>query len=113
MTNHNRAEYVALVLKERLFDRVRPQLQALLRGFHDLLPPALLTVFSHGELELMLCGLPSINVGDWKANTQYLLTADNGERWAVAYTSAEPVVAWFWEMVRRWPGLSSPALARP
>ena len=34
---------------------------------------ALLSVFDFQELELLLCGLPEIDIDDWKRNTEFEL----------------------------------------
>ena len=46
-------------------------LAALLRGLYEVVPLPLLTVFDAGELELMLCGVPDIDVADWREHTTY------------------------------------------
>ena len=57
-------------------------------------PEAALTVFDYQELELMLCGLPEIDMDDWEANTIYSgLYEHKGKR--------DQVVTWFWEIVRQ------------
>ena len=53
-------------------------------------PQHLLSVFDAQELELLLCGLPDIDVGDWMAHAVY-----HGE-----YSGTHRVVRWFWQSVR-------------
>ncbi|CAN0398052.1 unnamed protein product, partial [Ectocarpus fasciculatus] len=71
VTNDNIGEYVELVLKHRLLMRMRDQLTAFLVGFYDVIPEALLSVFDFQELELLMCGLPHIDLADWQRNTDY------------------------------------------
>lgn len=40
-------------------------------GFWELVPRQLLAVFSDHELELLISGLPDIDVADLRANTEY------------------------------------------
>ena len=40
---------------------IEPQIKAFLDGFHDLIPPYLISMFDSGELELMISGLPDID----------------------------------------------------
>jgi hypothetical protein len=40
-------------------------------GLYEVVPHALLVVFDASELELMLCGVPDIDVEDWKRHTTY------------------------------------------
>ena len=89
--NSNCAEYLEEQLKYRLMNRIKSQLLEFLRGFYDVVPEPLLSVFDFQELELLLHGLPNIDMEDWKANTDY-----TGE------FSGQPnhrVVKWFWEVV--------------
>jgi len=77
-------------MRYRLLDRVKEQVKALLIGFYDVVPEALLSVFDFQELELLLCGLPEIDIEDWKRNTEY--TGDYERKGA-----SHKVVKWFWE----------------
>jgi len=92
VTNENFPEYLEACLKYRMLDRVKPQLNELLLGFFDVVPEPLLTVFDFQELELLMCGLPVIDMEDWKEHTEYSgeyekLRGDN------------PTCQWFWEVV--------------
>jgi hypothetical protein len=73
VTNRNVDEYIQLQMRYRLLERVKEQIKALLVGFYDVIPEALLSVFDFQELELLLCGLPEIDIEDWKRNTEQFL----------------------------------------
>jgi len=92
VTNDNYQDYLEACLKNRVMNRVQPQLTELLLGFFDVIPEALLAVFDHQELELLMCGLPHIDLQDWRVNTEY---SGNYEYVDEDY----PVCAWFWEVV--------------
>jgi hypothetical protein len=47
------------------------QLEALRQGFFEIFPRHLLEKFTESELELVLCGLPEIDVKDWRMHTEY------------------------------------------
>lgn len=47
--------------------------------------------FDYRELELLCCGMPTVDVADWRANTEY-----EGD-----FSSSSRVVRWFWEVVGR------------
>ena len=87
----NLASYVDASIRYRLFDRVLPQLTELLLGFYDVVPEQALAVFDANELELVLSGLPIINVDDWQSNTNYV---------GIFETGNEQVVQWFWDIIR-------------
>jgi HECT-domain (ubiquitin-transferase) len=92
VTKHNLGDYYRAVLKHRLLEQAKPQLTELLLGFYDVVPEMPLSVFDSTELELTLCGLPTIDVEDWKANTRY-----SGS--LVAKGQDDTLVRWFWEIV--------------
>jgi E3 ubiquitin-protein ligase NEDD4 len=92
LTTENLPEYLEACLKYRMLDHVRDQLNELLVGIYDVIPEPLLTVFDFQELEMLMCGIPEIDIGDWRANTEY-----SGE---LEYTYGDHIVCeWFWEVV--------------
>uniref|UniRef100_A0A8C7YSS9 E3 ubiquitin-protein ligase HACE1 n=1 Tax=Oryzias sinensis TaxID=183150 RepID=A0A8C7YSS9_9TELE len=90
VTQENKAEYVQLVTELRMTRAIQPQINAFLRGFHTFIPPSLIQLFDEYELELLLSGMPEIDVEDWFRNTEY----------TSGYSDQEPVVQWFWEVVK-------------
>src|SRR6266516_1483680 len=58
-------------------------------GFHDIIPSDLIAIFNEQELELLISGLPDIDVDDWKSNTEYH-----------NYSASSPQIQWFWRAVR-------------
>lgn len=92
VTRENVCEYIQLQTEYRLLNRVKEQVKQMLMGFYDVIPEPLLSVFDFQELELLLCGLPEIDVQDWQANTDY--TGDFERK-----GSNHKVVKWFWEVV--------------
>jgi len=89
VTEDNKHEYIRLITEHRLTGSVSEQLENFLKGFHDIVPAELVSIFSEQELELLISGLPDINVDDWKNNTEYH-----------NYTAASPQIQWFWRAVR-------------
>lgn len=79
-------------MKHRLLMRVSEQLTAFLVGFYEVIPEALLSVFDFQELELLMCGLPTIDLEDWKSNTIY-----GGE--LERKGDQHKVVKWWWEVL--------------
>lgn len=92
VTNENTPEYLEACLMYRMMDRVKPQLNELLLGFFDVIPEPLLTIFDFQELELLMCGLPMIDMTDWMDNTEY---SGEYEQVGIDY----PTCQWFWEVV--------------
>jgi len=89
VTEENKVEYVKLVTEQRLTVAIKQQIEAFLNGFHDIIPHSLISIFNEQELELLISGLPDIDIDDWKNNTVY----EN-------YSSSSPQVQWFWRAVR-------------
>ena len=92
VTNSNLTLYLEAQLKYRLLNRVRDQLHAFCKGFYDVVPEPLLCVFDFQEMELLLHGLPTIDMDDWKANSLY-----TGE---FAGQPNHRVALWFWEVLK-------------
>jgi hypothetical protein len=91
----NKREYVDLVARHRMTTSIKPQLKSFLEGFWELVPRHLIAIFTDHELELLISGLPDIDVADLKAHSEY-----HG-----GYSASSPAVRWFWE-VRGWRGWS-------
>ena len=71
VTEENKKEYVKLVCQMKMTGAVRKQLNAYLEGFYDIIPKRLISIFNEQELELLISGLPTIDIDDLKANTEY------------------------------------------
>ncbi|ONM32422.1 E3 ubiquitin-protein ligase UPL1 [Zea mays] len=89
VTEENKHQYVDRVAEHRLTTAIRPQINAFLEGFNELIPRELISIFNDKELELLISGLPDIDLDDLKANTEYS-----------GYSIASPVIQWFWEIVQ-------------
>ncbi|KAJ4982419.1 hypothetical protein NE237_033256 [Protea cynaroides] len=89
VTEETKHEYVDLVAEHILTNAIRPQINSFLEGFNELVPRELIAIFNDKELELLISGLPEIDLDDLKANTEY-----------TGYTAASSVVQWFWEVVK-------------
>ncbi|SPO41451.1 related to ubiquitin-protein ligase 1 [Pseudozyma flocculosa] len=89
VTEANKVEYVRLVTEQRLTQSIRSQIDAFLEGFNDIIPADLIRIFSEQELELLISGLPDIDVDAWKNNTELH-----------GYSSGDAVIQWWWRAVR-------------
>ncbi|XP_071443467.1 E3 ubiquitin-protein ligase SMURF2 isoform X2 [Hetaerina americana] len=88
VTEVNKKEYVRLYVNYRFMRGIEQQFLALQKGFGELVPTQLLRPFDEKELELVIGGLGSIDITDWKLNTRLKHC-----------TSETPVVKWFWQIV--------------
>ncbi|KAK4678439.1 E3 ubiquitin-protein ligase tom1 [Podospora pseudoanserina] len=89
VTEENKSEYVRLIVEHKLLTSVKDQMEHFLKGFHDIIPEELIAIFNEQELELLISGLPDIDVDDWKSNTEYH-----------NYTAASQQIQWFWRAIR-------------
>ena len=89
VTEDNKAEYVRLVCQMKMTGAIRKQLSAFLEGFYNIIPRRLISIFNEQELELLLSGLPTIDVDDLKAHTEYH-----------KYQASSLQIVWFWRALR-------------
>uniref|UniRef100_A0A8C2IT74 HECT-type E3 ubiquitin transferase n=1 Tax=Cyprinus carpio TaxID=7962 RepID=A0A8C2IT74_CYPCA len=89
VTEENKEEYIRLVAEWRLSRGVEEQTQAFLEGFNEVLPQQYLQYFDAKELEVMLCGMQEIDLGDWQRNTIYR-----------HYARSSKQIVWFWQFVK-------------
>ena len=89
VTDADKNEYVRLVVEQKLVVAIKDQIEAFLSGFNEIIPANLISIFNEQELELLISGLPDIDIDDWKNNTEYQ-----------NYTPSSPPIQWFWRAVR-------------
>lgn len=71
VTEENKREYVQLACQMKMTSSIRSQIKSFLDGFYEVIPKELISIFNEQELELLICGLPTIDIDDLKANTEY------------------------------------------
>ncbi|XP_021962373.1 E3 ubiquitin-protein ligase HUWE1 isoform X3 [Folsomia candida] len=89
VTEVNKMEYIRLVCQMKMTGAIRKQLNAFLEGFYDIIPKRLISIFNEQELELLVSGLPNIDIEDLKANTEYHKYQVNSLQ-----------IQWFWRALR-------------
>jgi E3 ubiquitin-protein ligase HACE1 len=96
VTEENKAEYLQLFAEHRLLHAIRPQVQAFRDGLAVILDDNTQTILrkccTSAELQLLVCGMPNIDVIDWRAHTEYS-----------GFAATDDVVAWFWSLVDEMP----------
>jgi E3 ubiquitin-protein ligase HUWE1 len=88
VTEENKAKYVSLVCQNRMTTAISSQIKAYLDGFYELVSSDLIAIFSPRELELLISGMPDIDVHDLKQNTDY-----------VGWKATDKEIGWFWNVV--------------
>jgi len=88
VSNQNKEEYIRLITEFKMTTAIKDQIKAFNEGFHELVNQDLISIFTPSELELLISGLPDIDVEDLRKNTNYR-----------GYTVDSPVIQWFWQVV--------------
>jgi len=89
VTEENKKEYVDLLCQYKMTNAIKDQINSFVQGFEELIPHELVSIFGPGELELLISGLPEIDIDDLQRNTEYH-----------GYSPSSPVAQWFWEVAR-------------
>jgi ubiquitin-protein ligase E3 C len=92
VTASNKLTYIHLVAHYKLTASIRQQCGAFVGGFHSVIPPRWVAMFSPGELSTLLSGSrnPRLDVGDLAAHAAY----------SGGYTRDHPTVKALWEVVQ-------------
>lgn len=88
VTEQNKEEYVRKICQHRMTTSIQSQIKAYLDGFYELVSPELISVFTPGELELLISGLPEIDLMDLKKNTDYQ-----------GWKATDKEIEWFWNVL--------------
>jgi len=88
VTDENKEEYVRLTTEYRMRRAIQTQIEYFQQGLFEIIPKNWLSIFNHYEIELLISGLPQINLEDWKKNTEY-----------VSYDENSPQIIWFWDWI--------------
>ena len=88
VTDETKQKYVDLVCEHRMTTAIEKQIKAFLEGFHEMVDMDLISIFTAKELELLISGMPDIDIHDLKKNTDY-----NG------YRPADKEIGWFWNIM--------------
>lgn len=85
----NKLEYVQLRAEWFLFGNIREQIERFITGFNTIIPRDAISIFTPEELELMICGIPTISVDDMRQNTELQ-----------GYSWDSPVIKNFFKLIR-------------
>ena len=88
VTEENKIDYIKLLCHMKMTKNIQSQIDAFKAGFQELVPAELICMFDSKELELLISGLPTVDLEDLQANTDYH-----------NYTKDSPVILWFWEVL--------------
>ncbi|EGR33680.1 ubiquitin-protein ligase, putative [Ichthyophthirius multifiliis] len=89
VTQENKKDFVKDFVNYKLTQEIKPQTQAFISGFYDVIHPEGLLFFDERDLGLRLAGQKEINIKDMKQNTKYGGNYDNDSI----------QIIWFWEIL--------------
>jgi E3 ubiquitin-protein ligase HUWE1 len=92
VTDDNKAKYVALRVEHHLRKQIAEQLKAFREGFAAMVSKDEIRFFSPSELDLIICGVPEIDVRDFEANCAFVFP----------YDANHPVIAKFFKVIAEW-----------
>jgi len=90
ITDNNKEEYIKLILEWHGKKSIEPKLKALFDGIFQVVPKKIFKILTIEELEMILYGLPFIDVNDWETTTIY----------KGAFYKNHQTIRWFWEVIK-------------
>lgn len=88
VTNANKLEYCLRKAYQMLYKSIEIPMQEFLRGFYQLVPKNLVRLFEPRELELLISGLPTVDIQDLIEHSEFN-----------HYSSTSPQILWLWEIL--------------
>ncbi|UKK00161.2 E3 ubiquitin-protein ligase HUWE1 [Theileria orientalis] len=88
VTDENKHRYIQLLCKHKVTNGIRDQLDAFMEGFRELISPELISIFDDRELELLISGIPIIDLRNMRQNVEY-----------VNYSESSDQIRWLWEIL--------------
>eukprot|EP00375_Theileria_parva_P003075 XP_765756.1 ubiquitin-protein ligase [Theileria parva strain Muguga] len=88
VTDENKHKYIQLLCRHKVTNGIKEQLDAFMQGFRELIAPELISIFDDRELELLISGIPIIDLENMKQNVEY-----------INYTEDSLQIIWLWEIL--------------
>ncbi len=89
VTDQNKDEYIRLICYAKMADEIKNQIESFLDGINTVIPLEHLKIFTAEELELLISGMPDIDIEDLEHNTEY-----------VNYSKDSQIIKWFWKILK-------------
>ena len=88
ITDENKRIFVDRICEVKMKEQVSEELQAFLKGFYTVLPLHYFDIFSPSELQMLICGLPTIDLQELEKHTNY-----------EGYSRQSDIIKWLWEIL--------------
>lgn len=92
ITEENKLEYIQLRLDYYFKTYASEQINSFLNGFFEVIPQEKLQMFTAQELDLVICGIPEIDINDLRKNCKYIYP----------YKSHHKVIELFFNVIGNW-----------
>jgi hypothetical protein len=102
VTHLNKHQYIDCMVEHYLKDRMKEQTLAFCQGFYNLIPINEIRIFTPAELDLTICGVPDINIGELRRHWEF----------QPPYWQEHPVIQKFFNVLEKWDNGKRAALLR-
>ena len=85
----NKESYVSKLCIAKTYTEVEQQIRSFRKGLYEVIPADSVTIFSSGELAILISGRPEIDFNDLCTNARYS-----------GYAKDDQIITWFWEIVK-------------
>ena len=93
VTEGNKAQYIRLLREHHVYYLRRKATDALRCGLERVVPRQALSPFTAHETQLLLCGLETLDIGDWRQHAHY----------RGSLRPSTDLVQWFWSILEEMP----------
>lgn len=87
VTQSNKMKFIKRVFEMKIQEEINQELDAFLKGFYLIIPHQWIELFTASELQLLIGGVPDIDVVDMEENAEYS-----------GFTKESPIIKWIWEI---------------
>jgi hypothetical protein len=88
VNDRNKRKYIDLMISHLTEGKVGKQAELVRQGLEAVVSKEVLEIFNEREFSLMICGIPSFDVDDWKSNTN------------VASSGTDTIILdWYWKFL--------------
>lgn len=91
VNNSNKTEYIDLCIKFYTEKQIQKELDIILTEIYKIIPKSYLEIFTLNEFEVILNGMATIDLNDWKQNTIY----------KGVFNETHYIIRWFWEYMEK------------
>lgn len=92
VTKENLNEFINLRVNYICKNEIEEQIKSLVNGFDSLISHREIRIFTPNELDLLICGIPEIDIEDFKKNVDY----------GIPYDDKHHIIVMFFNVISKW-----------